>query len=76
MAGHKSQVIWSPDALDDIDRLWTYYAGTAGRFTADKLLREVAAAVEMDSTLLSKIEREDRLPTKDLVERAGTSRSH
>ena len=34
-----------------------------------KLLREVAAAVEMDSTLLSKIEREDRLPTKELVER-------
>lgn len=41
MAGHKSRVIWSPEALDDIDRLWDYYASTAGRVTADKLLREV-----------------------------------
>jgi len=45
MAGHKSRVIWSPEALDDIDRLWEYYAGRAGRMTADKLLREVASVV-------------------------------
>jgi len=45
MAGHRSRVIWSPEALDDIDRLWDYYAGTAGRVTADKLLREVAKIV-------------------------------
>lgn len=34
-----------------------------------KLLREVAAAIEMDSTLLSKIECEGRLPSKLQVER-------
>lgn len=34
-----------------------------------KLLREVAAAIEMDSTLLSKIECEGRLPSKVQVER-------
>ena len=45
MAGHKSRVIWSPEALDDIDRLWKYYAGTAGRVIADKLLREVVRVV-------------------------------
>jgi toxin ParE1/3/4 len=45
MAGHKSGIIWSPEALDDIDRLWTYYAGTAGRTTADKVLREVGTVV-------------------------------
>jgi toxin ParE1/3/4 len=45
MAGHKSRVIWSPEALDDIDRLWEYYAHTAGRVTADKLLREIARVV-------------------------------
>jgi toxin ParE1/3/4 len=45
MAGHRSRVIWSPEALDDIDRLWIYYAGTAGSVTADKLLREVARIV-------------------------------
>jgi len=41
VAGHKSRIIWSPEALDDIDSLWVYYAGTAGRTTADKILREV-----------------------------------
>jgi toxin ParE1/3/4 len=45
MAEYKSRVIWSPEALDDIDRLWEYYAGTAGRMIADKLLREVARVV-------------------------------
>jgi toxin ParE1/3/4 len=45
MAGHKSRIIWSPEALDDIDRLWVYYTGTAGRTTADKLLREVGGIV-------------------------------
>jgi toxin ParE1/3/4 len=45
MAGRKSRIIWSPEALDDIDRLWTYYAGAAGRTTADKVLREVDRVV-------------------------------
>jgi toxin ParE1/3/4 len=45
MAGRKSRVTWSPEALDDIDRLWDYYAGTAGRITADKILREVARII-------------------------------
>lgn len=45
MAEHRSRVIWSAEALDDIDRLWTYYAGTAGRVTADKLLREIDRVV-------------------------------
>jgi toxin ParE1/3/4 len=45
MAEHKSSVVWSPEALDDIDRLWTYYAVTAGRVTADKVLREVGRVV-------------------------------
>ncbi len=39
------------------------------REQSGKLLREVAAAVEMDSTLLSKIECEGRLPSKIQVER-------
>ncbi|MDP1866119.1 type II toxin-antitoxin system RelE/ParE family toxin [Bradyrhizobium sp.] len=45
MAGYSFRVIWSPEALDDIDRLWEYYAGTAGRAIADKLLREVVRVV-------------------------------
>jgi toxin ParE1/3/4 len=45
MAEHRSRVIWSLEALDDIDRLWDYYAGTAGRVTADRILREIAKIV-------------------------------
>ena len=45
MAGYSSRTIWSPEALDDIDRIWEYYAGTAGRVIADKLLRGVAGVV-------------------------------
>jgi hypothetical protein len=29
MVAHKPSIIWSPEALDDIDRLWDYYAGIA-----------------------------------------------
>ena len=47
MAEHKPEILWSPEALDDIDRLWDYYVHAAGRVTADKILREVAKAVSV-----------------------------
>lgn len=37
------------------------------RETKGLLLREVAAALNMDTALLSKIERDDRLPSKEQV---------
>ena len=45
MAGHKRPILWSPEALSDIDGLWDYYARTAGRATADKVLRKIAKVV-------------------------------
>jgi toxin ParE1/3/4 len=45
MAEHKSAIVWSPEALADIDHLWDYYVHAAGRVTADKILRDVAKAV-------------------------------
>src|SRR5260221_165720 len=45
MAGHKPPIIWSGEALNDIDQLWNYYAGVAGRATADKIVREIAKVV-------------------------------
>jgi plasmid stabilization system protein ParE len=38
-------MIWAPEALDDIDRLWDYYAEVARRASADKLLRQIAKVV-------------------------------
>ena len=45
MAADKLPILWSPEALGDIDRLWDHYAGVAGRATADKLMREIANVV-------------------------------
>jgi toxin ParE1/3/4 len=45
MAEHKPPIPWSPEALDDIDHLWDYYASTAGSATADKALRQIAKVV-------------------------------
>jgi toxin ParE1/3/4 len=45
MAEHKSPILWSPEALSDIDGLWDYHARTAGSATADKVLREIAKVV-------------------------------
>jgi toxin ParE1/3/4 len=42
MVEHKPPTVWSPEALDDIDHLWDYYAHIAGRATADKIIREIA----------------------------------
>src|SRR5438128_10523625 len=45
MAGHEPRILWSPEALDDLDRLWDYYARVAGPATADKIAREIAKVV-------------------------------
>ena len=45
MAEPRLPVIWSPEALDDIDRLWDHYTDVAGTQTADIILREIAQAV-------------------------------
>jgi toxin ParE1/3/4 len=45
MAERKPPVVWSPEALNDIDQLWDHYAGIAGRGTADRILREIAKVV-------------------------------
>jgi toxin ParE1/3/4 len=45
MAERKPPIIWSPEALNDIDQLWNYHASTAGCDTADKVLRQIAKVV-------------------------------
>jgi toxin ParE1/3/4 len=47
MVGHRPPVIWSPEALDDVDRLWDYHAQIAGPATADKIIREIAKVVSV-----------------------------
>lgn len=47
MVEHRLPVIWSPEAVEDIDRLWDYYADAAGTGTADKILRAIGKAVTL-----------------------------
>jgi plasmid stabilization system protein ParE len=42
MAEAGRAAFWSPEALDDRERIWDYYFGIAGRHTAEKALREIA----------------------------------
>jgi toxin ParE1/3/4 len=39
--------LWSPEALDDRERIWAYYVGVAGRHTAEKILREIAEVITL-----------------------------
>jgi toxin ParE1/3/4 len=45
MVENKRPVLWSLEALSDLDRLWDYYAGLSGQTVADRIIREVAKAV-------------------------------
>jgi toxin ParE1/3/4 len=39
--------LWSPEALDDRDRIWDYYVLVGGSHTAEKVLREIAEAIAL-----------------------------
>ena len=45
MAGAARAALWSPEALDDRERIWDYYVRVAGRHTAEKVLREIAEVI-------------------------------
>jgi toxin ParE1/3/4 len=45
MAERRPAIIWSPEALADIEHLWDYCAQAAGRRAADGILRDIAKAV-------------------------------
>jgi len=47
MAGARRAALWSPEALDDRERIWDYYVRVAGRHTAEKILREIAEMIAL-----------------------------
>jgi len=47
MAEARRTALWSPQALDDRERIWDYYARAAGRHTAEKILREIAEVITL-----------------------------
>jgi toxin ParE1/3/4 len=45
MAGRSGTAIWSPEAILDLDEIWTYYERVAGRNTAEKIVRQIDEVV-------------------------------
>jgi toxin ParE1/3/4 len=47
MAEAGRAALWSLEALSDRESIWNYYAGVAGRHTAEKVLREIAQVIAL-----------------------------
>jgi toxin ParE1/3/4 len=47
MAGPGQPVLWSKEALADLDGIWNHYFQVAGRNTADKVVREIVKATSI-----------------------------
>ena len=47
MSEARRAALWSPEALDDRERIWDYYVRIAGRHTAEKVLREIAEVIAL-----------------------------
>jgi|SRR5665213_1578110 len=47
MAAARRAALWSPEALDDREKIWDYYVRAAGSHTAVKLLREIAEVIAL-----------------------------
>ena len=45
MAEPKRPVLWSPEALADLDHIWDYYVGAAGPDVANNILVEIGRAI-------------------------------
>jgi toxin ParE1/3/4 len=44
MPSGRRPLIWSPEARHDLADIWSYYVGTAGRQTADDIIRKIGQA--------------------------------
>jgi plasmid stabilization system protein ParE len=49
MPSSRGRVLWAPKATQDLGEIWRYYARVASTDIADKLLREIAEAVQRAS---------------------------
>jgi toxin ParE1/3/4 len=47
MAESRRAALWSPEALEDLEKIWDYYVRVAGRHTAEKILREIAEVITL-----------------------------
>jgi toxin ParE1/3/4 len=45
MAGPSGTANWSPEAIIDLEEIWTYYERVAGRNTAEKVVRRIGEVI-------------------------------
>jgi len=45
VAARPGKAIWSPEALSDLDEIWSYYERVAGRNTAEKIVRQIGTII-------------------------------
>jgi toxin ParE1/3/4 len=45
MVGRSGTAIWSPEAIFDLEEIWTYYERVAGRNTAEKVVRKIGEVI-------------------------------
>jgi toxin ParE1/3/4 len=46
-ATDKPPLIWSPEAIADLEAIWDFYAEAAGQSIAEKIVREIAETCRM-----------------------------
>jgi len=47
MSATRRTAVWSPEALDDRERIWDYYIATAGRHTAENVIGELGRVIAL-----------------------------
>jgi toxin ParE1/3/4 len=47
MVGTNKSLIWSPEAIADLDSIWDFYIDAAGQRTAENIVREIAESCEL-----------------------------
>jgi|SRR6185437_14750732 len=69
MAEVRRSALWSPEALDDRERIWDYYIRAAGGHSAEKALREIAEVIAVieDHPFAGRARNEVRLGLRSLA---------
>ena len=47
MTAARRGALWSPEAVEDRERIWDYYVGIAGRHTAENVLHGIAEVIAL-----------------------------
>jgi plasmid stabilization system protein ParE len=58
--GSERPLIWSQEALADLESIWDFYIGVAGQRTAENVVREIVETCGLIERIRSPVERGTR----------------